>query len=126
MGKRILVVDDCADIREMLAFVFKKAGAAVEEAHDGAEALLKAQAGGFHAILLDLHMPGMDGNTAAQGIREKLPGELKPVLIALTGEHNREILRSEAAHFDHYLLKPIKPHDLIRQMVQLISAGSMG
>ena len=63
--------------------------------------------------ILDIGMPKMNGHSVARGIRER-KGEAQPLLIAVTGwgqEEDRH--RSEAAGFDHHLVKPVDPAVLI-------------
>jgi CheY-like chemotaxis protein len=58
---RVLVVDDEADIRSMLAIVLSTEGWHVDEAADGREALLRCAAGRYDLVVLDLRMPEMTG-----------------------------------------------------------------
>jgi two-component system response regulator AtoC len=59
--KKILVVDDEENLRHMLQVMLKKQGYLVEQAADGADALAKAQQGGYAFILCDIRMPVLDG-----------------------------------------------------------------
>jgi two-component system CheB/CheR fusion protein len=71
-------------------------------------------------VLLDIGLPGMDGYQVAQQLRQ-VPGMEKALLIAVTGygqEQDRG--RSQAAGFDHYLVKPV---DLEALQSQLAGAG---
>ena len=63
---RVLVVDDEDDIRSMLGIVLSTEGWAVDEAADGREALLRAAAGRYDLVVLDLRMPEMSGLDVAQ------------------------------------------------------------
>ncbi len=105
--RRILVVDDEADVADSMAMLLKICGHEVVTAYDGATAIEAARAHRPEVVLLDIGMPGMDGYEVARRLRE-LP-ELQGVrLIALTGwgqEEDRR--RSQAAGFDHHLVKPV-------------------
>ena len=63
---RVLVVDDEEDIRSMLGIVLSTEGWDVDEAADGREALLRAAAGRYDLVVLDLRMPEMSGLDVAQ------------------------------------------------------------
>jgi CheY-like chemotaxis protein len=63
---RVLVVDDEDDIRSMLGIVLSTEGWDVDEAADGREALLRAAAGPYDLVVLDLRMPEMSGLEVAQ------------------------------------------------------------
>ena len=67
---RILVVDDEAPVRDVLAEYFSTEGYTVEAAGSGAEALTVVQAGRADLVLLDVRMPGLDGVQVLRRIRE--------------------------------------------------------
>src|SRR4030095_4802551 len=69
----VLVVDDDADIRQMLRGVLEDEGHAVAEAGDGQRALARLGEKRFDAVLLDVKMPGMGGLEALEAIREQAP-----------------------------------------------------
>ena len=67
---RILLAEDTPDTRHLIAFHLRRAGAVVEVARDGLEACTLAARTRFDAILLDMHMPRLDGYGAAARLRE--------------------------------------------------------
>src|SRR5258705_11320374 len=72
---RVLIVDDEANIRQMMRLTLEAAGYAVEEAADGEQALgLYADGAGWDAVVLDQKMPGMDGIAVLKRIKEREPG----------------------------------------------------
>jgi signal transduction histidine kinase/CheY-like chemotaxis protein len=103
---RLLLVDDFAPNRTMLAAMLRKAGHAVTEAADGEAAVASVAAAPFDLVLMDNRMPGMDGQEATGRIRE-LPGGGPPVVgltaSALPGDRQRCL----AAGMDDYLVKPV-------------------
>lgn len=102
---RILVVDDNRDAAQTTASVLQLMGADVAVAGDGPTAL--QQLGSFNpdVIMLDIGMPGMDGYEVARRVRA---GGHTVVLIAMTGwGHDDDRRRSQAAGFDHHLVKPM-------------------
>jgi PAS domain S-box-containing protein len=108
--RRILVVDDNEDAAKSLARLLTRFhGHDVRIAHDGPTALEAAEEFRPEIILLDIGLPGMDGNEVARSIRS-LPWGDKVVIIALTGwgqEDDRR--RSSEAGFDNHVVKPVDP-----------------
>ena len=115
--RRILVVDDNRDSAETLGDLLRLWGHQVELAHDGPDALERAERSRPEVVLLDIGLPGMDGYRVAERLRRELdvPGLQ---LIALTGfgQHD-DRRRSFEAGFDHHLTKPVHPTTL-RKMIE--------
>lgn len=119
--KRVLVVDDFDDAREMYAEYLEFVGFEVDTASNGVEAVEKAQDGEPDIILMDLSLPIMDGWEATRLIKQDARTRDIPVM-ALTGhvlagnaEHARE------AGADEFVAKPCLPQDLenkIRNMLK--------
>jgi CheY-like chemotaxis protein len=118
-GRRVLVVEDRAELADTLALVLRLAGHEVQTAYNGPAALEAALVFRPEVVLLDIGLPGMDGYEVARRLRQGAAppadtrGEL--VLVALTGsrpEVDNELFR--AAGFDRHLLKPIEPDELCR------------
>ncbi len=63
MSARILVVDDSASMRQMVAFALTSAGFSVEEAEDGAIALGRAKGARFNEVVTDVNIPNNEGNS---------------------------------------------------------------
>ena len=106
-GLQVLVVDDNVDAASMLAMFLEMGGHSVTVCHDPLEALAKAAAQRFDVGLLDIGLPGMDGNELARRIRSG-GGPHRPALIAVSGygqAHDRD--KALQAGFDHYLVKPV-------------------
>ena len=112
--RRILVVEDSADVREMLCVALRSAGHEVREAGDGETGLAEAKAWRPDVALVDIGLPGLDGYEVASRIRADA-GAAAITLIALTGyglpEDRR---RSRAAGFDRHAVKPLDPGELLR------------
>lgn len=115
-SRRILLVDDNADVVESLAAVLRRAGYVAHTATDGASALTLAETIHPDVIVLDLGMPQMSGYEVAYALRRR-PGETHVQLIAATGWGSKEDrLRTQEAGFDAHLTKPLNPDELIRLM----------
>jgi len=118
-GLRVLLVDDNAINRKLLAVQVKQLGARVEAAVDGREALELAQARAFDLILMDLHMPDMSGEQTTRRIRGESGPNLATPVIALTADAqagDRERLR--AAGLDDFLIKPMPLQTLYETMAR--------
>jgi signal transduction histidine kinase/CheY-like chemotaxis protein len=106
---RVLVADDNVDAADTLADLLGAKGCEVRVAYDGEQAVRLGAAFQPELVFLDIGMPHMDGYQAARALRA-LPGLQAVRLVALTGwgaEQDRA--RTEAAGFDHHLLKPASP-----------------
>ncbi len=105
--RRILVVDDDADVANSMAMLLETCGHQVHIAYDGVTALEIAREHRPEVILLDIGMPGMSGYEVARRLRQQ-PELHGTLLIALTGwgqEADRQ--RACEAGFDHHLVKPV-------------------
>jgi signal transduction histidine kinase/ActR/RegA family two-component response regulator len=107
--RRILIVEDSRDSRDMLRFLLEHAGHEVYEAEDGRaglEAILKLRP---DVALLDVGLPGLDGYEIARRVRGVEAGR-SVCLVALTGYGRPEDQRrSQEAGFDAHLVKPVDP-----------------
>jgi signal transduction histidine kinase len=110
--RRVLVVEDNEDAREMLRSALTLAGHEVHEAGDGATAVALATAVAPEVALIDIGLPGMDGYDVARHIRASERGK-SIRLVALTGYGQAEDrLRALHAGFDAHVTKPVPPERL--------------
>jgi CheY-like chemotaxis protein len=115
---RILVIEDNPDNRELMRYLLTSFGYEPIVASSGYEGVEMAQAEHPDIVLLDLHMPGMDGYEAARRIRE-LPELVETPIVAVTaiamlGDRDAVLARG----FDGYISKPIAPELLKAQLVE--------
>jgi two-component system, sensor histidine kinase len=110
---RVLVVDDHADGGGSLALLLRLYGHEVEVARDGATAIRKAQEKLPNVLLMDIGLLGEDGYAVAKRLCGLLPA--RPLLIAFTGYgQQKDHQRSRDEGFDHHLVKPTEPDELLR------------
>jgi signal transduction histidine kinase/CheY-like chemotaxis protein len=112
---RLLVAEDNEVNREVLAAMIDGLGQEAHFAQDGREALDAAASQDFDLVLMDLHMPGMDGIEAARAIRALEGGRSRVPIAALTADafdDTRE--RCMAAGMDAFLPKPVSVEALAR------------
>ncbi len=108
-----LVVDDAADVTDMLSVLLEHAGWEVVTAASATAALAAARQEQFDIIISDIGMPVMNGYDLARTLRSE-PGYETVPMVAVTGYSmydDRE--RSLAAGFDAHLTKPVEPHVLL-------------
>jgi signal transduction histidine kinase len=123
---RVLVVDDNQDAAQILAMLLDMEGYETRTAHDGVAALQVFEEFCPRAVFLDVGLPGMDGYAVARRLRQRYPRK-DLLLVAVTG-YGSEVdqSRSQAAGFDHHLIKPVRPQDLqklLQQSVKFCGAG---
>ena len=108
---RVLVVDDNVDAAESLALLLQLDGHTVSVAHNGVDAVQRAEAWHPDIAVLDVGLPGMNGYEVASVLRQR--GEECPELIAVTGYGQAaDMQRALEAGFRYHLVKPVDPRDL--------------
>lgn len=116
--KRILIIEDDADMAAEIAECLAANGFSPQRCHDGSQGLELAMRGEFDAITLDRMLPGCDGLTIARSLREA--GRDVPILMisAMTDLDDRLVgLRSGG---DDYVLKPFEPSELVVRLEVLL------
>jgi DNA-binding response OmpR family regulator len=116
-ASRVLVVDDEADIRELLRQLLERAGHLVREAADGREGLRMLHGWRPHLVVLDVSMPGLDGWTTLERIRE-----LTDVPVLMLSARGTEIdkVRGLKAGADDYVTKPFGRSELLARVEALL------
>jgi CheY-like chemotaxis protein/HPt (histidine-containing phosphotransfer) domain-containing protein len=106
-GHRLLLVEDNPLNQQLASILLSESGAQVEVAQSGSEALARLQAEDFSAVLMDIHMPGMDGLETAR--RARAMGCSRPIIAmtAHTLDGHWEACRE--AGMDDFITKPIDP-----------------
>jgi CheY-like chemotaxis protein/two-component sensor histidine kinase len=116
---RILVADDLHDNAESMKMLLAVMGHEVRTAHDGAQAVQVAEEFRPGVVLLDIGMPKLNGYEACRRIREQ-PWGKDMILIALTGwGQDEDKRRTQAAGFNHHLVKPVNTATLINLLAGL-------
>jgi signal transduction histidine kinase/AmiR/NasT family two-component response regulator len=127
-GSRVLLVDDNAVNRQVIKLFLKPFDVNISEAANGKEALEKLSHAEFDVVLLDVHMPVMDGCETIQVIRASNEAWSSVPTLALTADAmsgDRE--RYLAMGMTDYLSKPIDQRELVSRMTSIIAQqrGSM-
>jgi len=111
---RILVADDEPDSVTALKLLLNDEGHDVVTLSKGAEVLRMVEEFKPHAVVLDIAMPDKSGYEIAKEIRKRF-GVITPLLIAITGRYKQasDKMLGQIVGFDHYLLKPYEPNELL-------------
>src|SRR5439155_9800312 len=111
---RILVAEDNELNAQLLEHLLVRRGHRVRLANNGREALALAEEGGFDLLLLDVHMPELDGFQVIRAVRERerSAGGHLPVIALTARSRNEDRERCLAAGMDDFLTKPIGPAEL--------------
>ncbi|MFZ4539045.1 response regulator [Propionivibrio sp.] len=118
--KRILVVDDAATVRMYHRSILEGAGFVVDEAINGIEALEKALTQPFDLYLVDVNMPKLDGYGFLRELRRQGIPQAPAVMIS-TEAQRQDRIRAYEAGANLYLIKPIKPQDLLTHCYLLLN-----
>lgn len=112
--RRVLVVDDSADVADTEAGLLRSLGQIVQQANDGASAVRIAREFDPDVVFLDLVMPGMDGLEVARQLRTLNPMKA-PKIVALTAFRQPAFKdAAQWAGFDAFVAKPASLEDLSR------------
>ena len=126
-NQRFLVADDNPVNLKLIATLLTETGAEVIEATNGEEASALASESNFDLILMDIHMPVLDGVQAAERIRSREGGKKHTPIVALTAdvvpEHRDKAI---SAGIDDYMIKPVDEAQLWQTIERLLTPEYRG
>ena len=129
-GIRVLVVDDNADVRELIAAVLEAAEADVATAESADRAMEAIRLRRPDVLLCDLHMPGVDGFELIHRVRawERMAGPASPIPAAAVSAYAAlgRRLRHARDEFQAFLTKPVDPETLVRTVLELAQGRNAG
>jgi len=121
MKRTILLVEDNEQSRYLAKFLLQRHGFEIVDAPDGKSALAAATASVPTAILLDIHLPGMDGHAVARALRAAPALAGVPIIAvtsyAMAGDRDKAL----AAGCDGYLEKPIDPATFVAEIEKILA-----
>jgi len=118
--RRILVVEDEADIRELIRYNLAQEGFVIEEAADGVQALDRIARRSPDLIVLDLMLPGLSGLEVCRKLRAAPQTANLPILVATAkGTEVDRVLGLEMGA-DDYVVKPFSPRELVARVKALL------
>ncbi|MBC7542472.1 MAG: response regulator transcription factor [Candidatus Sericytochromatia bacterium] len=110
---RILIVDDDPLIIDLVTLNLQLSGYDVESAGDGAAGLARARSGIFHAAIIDVMMPKLDGYQLVQQLRQLPQTRALPIIVLTAKGTLDDKVRGFDAGADDYLVKPFEPQELL-------------
>ena len=118
--KRILIADDKATGRELVRTILENDGYEIHEAVDGLDAVAQARAVHPDLVILDLHMPGLDGFGVVSALRQDAAFNATPILALTASAMMGDRERALGAGFTGYVSKPIRLAVLREEIERLL------
>jgi len=122
-NRKILIVEDHADMRELLIWQIELMGFAAVAAKHGKEAVEKAVTERPHLILMDIMMPSMDGWEAARALRARAETKEIPILAATALFRDSDLKSCLEAGCNGYIVKPFTFQELQAKVRELLPDG---
>ena len=119
---RILIVDDEAKIREVLAEYAEFEGFASDQAADGIEAVNKCKNEDYDLILMDIMMPKLDGYSAVKEIRKFK--DIPVIMLSARGEEYDKLFGFEIGA-DDYVVKPFSPKEVMARINAVLKRNAL-
>ena len=121
------MADDAAANRELVTAILGSLGVAIETVADGAEAVEAARSGLYDLILMDVHMPVMDGLNATRAIRKlEGPAGRAPIIALTANVQPDQVERCREAGMDAHVGKPVQVDELLRTMAASLADRPSG
>ncbi len=121
LRKRVLIVEDDDAILELLRFLMEQEGLEVEVAKDGLDALTRMETRMPDLVLLDLHLPKLEGMDVLWEMRQQPQWENVPVVIISVDSSPQSMLQGWRLGVDSYFVKPFDPDELVRVVRRILS-----
>ncbi|MFT9846626.1 response regulator transcription factor [Aneurinibacillus sp. REN35] len=116
-GYSLLIVDDEAQMRELICMYAKREGYRCTEAEDGEQALMLLERHAFDLIVLDVMMPGLDGLTFCMKVRET--SDIPIIFVTARGGEADKVSGLKMGA-DDYVVKPFSPRELLARIEALL------
>jgi two-component system alkaline phosphatase synthesis response regulator PhoP len=121
--KKVLIVEDHADMRELLSWQIELMGFIPVTAKHGKEGVEKAVAEKPQLILMDIMMPGMDGRETARALRENPETKNIPILAATALFRDSDLKSCLEAGCNAYIVKPFTFQELQTKLREMMPQG---
>jgi DNA-binding response OmpR family regulator len=119
---KVLVADDDAELRELIAFTLAQAGYLVIKASDGSAAVRLFSAESPDLVVLDINMPALSGFQVCEAIRAR---SRVPVMMLTVRGEEEDLVRALGLGADDYLTKPFSPRTLLARIRALLRRAGM-
>lgn len=120
MSKTILIVDDSASLRQVVAIALQKEGYEVLQAGDGKEGLGVLDGRKINLIISDVNMPNMDGISMVKQIKTLPKYKFTPIIMLTTEAGENMKSEGKAAGVKAWVVKPFKPAQMLTAVSKLI------
>ncbi|MGI5198998.1 response regulator transcription factor [Streptomyces sp. CA-288835] len=118
---RVLIADDDADIRDLVAFKLVQSGHQVTAVEDGMAALRVVREQPLDLVLLDIRMPGMSGLDVCREVRSAPETASLPVILITARSQEGDVELGFAAGADDYIIKPFSPRELSSRVTAMLT-----
>lgn len=120
MAKTILIVDDSASFRQVVAIILRGAGYEVIEARDGKEGLEMLATKRVNLIISDINMPVMDGFEFLKAVKAMPDYKFTPVVMLTTESAQAKVQQGKAGGAKAWMTKPFDPPQILAVVKQLV------
>lgn len=121
-GKKVLVVEDEANVAEVVSRYLQRDGYETTVVRDGESALEIMRTDGADLIVLDLMLPGVDGLTIARTLRDS--GDDTPIVMLTAKDRESDIVLGLGLGADDYMRKPFSPAELVARVQAVLRRHS--
>lgn len=121
---RILLVDDDAELLEAVRIRLRCAGYEVHTAADGVQATRLARRERPDLVVLDIGMPGGDGHTVANRLKNDPATMFTPIIFLSARTHENDFERARQNRVDKYLVKPFQVDELVMAVDELVERAT--
>ncbi|MFZ2989717.1 PAS domain-containing protein [Ideonella sp.] len=125
-GARILLVEDNPVNCEVATALLQSVDLSVSVAHDGVQAVQVASTERFDLILMDVHMPHMDGLAATRAIRQHGASARSPIVAMTASAFEEDRAACMAAGMNDHIVKPVEPQRLYATMLRWLERAAPG
>lgn len=120
MSKTVMIVDDSASVRQVVAIALKGAGYEVLDACDGKDALTKLDGRKIHLIISDVNMPNLDGIGFVKQVKAHPSYKFTPVIMLTTESAAEKKQRGQEAGAKAWIVKPFQPQQMLDAVAKLV------
>ena len=120
MSKTIMIVDDSASLRQVVAIALKGAGYTVLEGCDGKDAIAKLTGQKVNLIISDVNMPNMDGITMVKHLKQMPAYKFTPIVMLTTESQESKKKEGQEAGAKAWMVKPFSAPQLLSVVQKLV------
>jgi DNA-binding response OmpR family regulator len=120
VSETILLVDDDAGVRDVVAFTLRREGFEVDEERDGPAALESGRSGRYSLVVLDVMLPGLSGLEVCRALRGDTSTETIPIIMVTARADETDRILGLDIGADDYLSKPFSPNELVARVRALM------